>query len=272
MSIESACTIGAIASKKASPASPVSRPIARGQRVRGQGAGREMMTLSNRLRDGSSTSSRRIVNQRMGRERGGHGGGKAVAIDRQRAAGRHLMGVAARAGSASPSPASRDAGRRRRWSRRRPSGTSWSRRVRRSRRSCARRSGGRAASRAGRRARRRGRSARRLPSRRGRRRRYEWGRGSSWGADSRRRAGRHQRRKNARRREPAGAQWRGKLEGGEVAARAKGIRRRARSCGRRTRYRRGRCRGRSARGRTGETARAPTRGNGATDAAWRRSS
>ena len=52
------------------------------------------MTLSQSA-GGSATSSRRISISGCGRERRRDGGGEAVAIDRERAAGRHLVGVAA---------------------------------------------------------------------------------------------------------------------------------------------------------------------------------
>ena len=138
MSMQSRCTIGAMASKNASAFSPVSCAIAaaRAGEVSGPVA---MMTLSHsggRQRDFAALER----DQRMGGQRRRDRRGKAVAVDRQRAAGRHLIGVGGahdqRAEPAHLLMQQADGvvvlDRR--------SGTSSSRRVRHSRRSCARRS------------------------------------------------------------------------------------------------------------------------------------
>ena len=139
MSIESRCTIGAMASKKASASSPVSAADRVGQRRRGEGAGRDDDAVPLRRRQPRSPRARISISG-CAVERRRDGGGKAVAVDRERAAGRHLVGVG-RAHDQRAEPAhllvqqadgvvSRD----------RRSGTSWSRPARRARRSCARRS------------------------------------------------------------------------------------------------------------------------------------
>ena len=92
MSIESRCTIGAMASKKASASSPVSLRDRLGERGRGEGAGGDDDAVPVRGRQ-AATSSRRISISGWACKRRGDGGREAVAIDRQRAAGRHLIGV-----------------------------------------------------------------------------------------------------------------------------------------------------------------------------------
>ena len=52
------------------------------------------MTAAHSAGGRPATSSRAIVIERMRVERGGHGGGEPVPVDRERAAGRHLMRVA----------------------------------------------------------------------------------------------------------------------------------------------------------------------------------
>ena len=94
MSMESRCTIGAMASKKASAPSPVSRPIASASAVRGQRAGRDdhiVPILGRKPRDLAALER----DERMGEDRRLDGFREAVAIDGERAAGRHLMGVGA---------------------------------------------------------------------------------------------------------------------------------------------------------------------------------
>ena len=91
MSIESRCTIGAMASKKASASSPVSLRMAaaRAGEVSGPVA---MMTLS-QSGGGSATSPRSSVISGWASSAADTAAGKAVAVDRERAAGRHLVGV-----------------------------------------------------------------------------------------------------------------------------------------------------------------------------------
>ncbi len=92
MSMDSRCTIGAIASKKASAFSSVSAADGVGQRRRGEGAGRDDDIVPvGRRQAGDLTAG--DLDQGMVLQRLGHGGGKAVAVDRQRAAGGHLVGV-----------------------------------------------------------------------------------------------------------------------------------------------------------------------------------
>ena len=95
MSIVSKWTIGAMASKKASASAPVSSAIASASDGRGQRAGGD-----DRLVPFGGRQAGDLLaldgDQRMRFEPGGHGGGKAVAVDGQRAAGRHLVGVARR--------------------------------------------------------------------------------------------------------------------------------------------------------------------------------
>ena len=90
--MESRCTIGAMASKNASAFSPVSSRIASasGAEVRGPVA---TMTLPQSAGGRPAISSRSISISGWSCERAGDGGRKAVAVDRQRAAGRHLVGV-----------------------------------------------------------------------------------------------------------------------------------------------------------------------------------
>ena len=92
MSIESRCTIGAIASKKASASSPVSARIASASagEVSGPVA---MIDAVPVVRRQAGDFAALDANQRLGGDRRLDRGGKAVAVDRQRAAGRHLMRV-----------------------------------------------------------------------------------------------------------------------------------------------------------------------------------
>ncbi len=92
MSMESRCTIGAMASKKASAASPVSAADGVGEagEVSGPVA---MMTLSHSAGGSAATLAALDRDQRMTVQRRGDGVREAVAIDRERAAGRHLIGV-----------------------------------------------------------------------------------------------------------------------------------------------------------------------------------
>jgi hypothetical protein len=88
MSIESRWTIGAMASKKASESSPVSFQDRLGQGGRGEGAGGDDDAVP--VAGGRpATSSRTMVMSGWAASRG-HGGREAVAVDGQRAAGRHL--------------------------------------------------------------------------------------------------------------------------------------------------------------------------------------
>ena len=170
MSMLSRCTIGAMASKKASASSPVSARIvaARSGEVERAGGDDDAVPFVRRQRHFAA----RERDQRMRGERRRDGGGKTVAVDGKRAAGRHLIGVGRTASPASRAGASRRAAGRRHCVRDRRSGRSSSRRARRSRRSYARRSSAAAASRAASPARRFAPVAMRLPSRRGRRRRH----------------------------------------------------------------------------------------------------
>ncbi len=90
--MESLCTIGAIASKNASAFSSVSSRMASasGAEVRGPVA---TMTLPHSAGGRPAISPRSISISGMVVQRLGDGGRKAVAVDRQRAAGRHLVGV-----------------------------------------------------------------------------------------------------------------------------------------------------------------------------------
>ena len=90
--MESLCTIGAIASKNASAFSSVSSRMASasGAEVRGPVA---TMTLPHSAGGRPAISRAVDLDQRMVVQRLGDGGGKPVAIDRQRAAGGHLVGV-----------------------------------------------------------------------------------------------------------------------------------------------------------------------------------
>ena len=92
MSMESACTIGAMASKNASAFSSVSSRMASasGAEVRGPVA---TMTLPQSAGGRPAISVAVDLDQRMLVQRLGDGGGKPVAVDRQRAAGGHLVGV-----------------------------------------------------------------------------------------------------------------------------------------------------------------------------------
>ena len=90
--MESLCTIGAIASKNASALSSVSSRMASasGAEVRGPVA---TMTLLQSAGGSPAISSRLISISGWSCERPGDGRGKSVAVDRQRAAGRYLVGV-----------------------------------------------------------------------------------------------------------------------------------------------------------------------------------
>ena len=92
MSMESLCTIGAMASKNASAFSSVSSRMASasGAEVRGPVA---TITLPQSAGGRPAISVAVDLDQGMLVQRLGHGGGKTVAIDRQRAAGGHLVGV-----------------------------------------------------------------------------------------------------------------------------------------------------------------------------------
>ena len=131
MSIESRWTIGAMASKKASAPSPVSAPIASASARRGQRAGGDDDAVPVRRRQAGDLAALERDRADAPRTAASTAAREAVAVDRERAAGRHLVGVGAAHDRASPARASRDAARRRRWSRRRRSGTSSSRRARR---------------------------------------------------------------------------------------------------------------------------------------------
>jgi len=91
MSMESRCTIGAMASKKASAPSPVSPPIACAS-AGSQRAGRDdhIVPFGGRQAGDLGALER---NERVGEDRGLDGLGEAVAVDGESAAGRHLMGV-----------------------------------------------------------------------------------------------------------------------------------------------------------------------------------
>ena len=90
--MESLCTIGAIASKNASAFSSVSSRMASasGAEVSGPVA---TMTLRQSAGGRPSISARSISIRGWSLQRLGDGGGKSVAVDRQGAAGRHLVGV-----------------------------------------------------------------------------------------------------------------------------------------------------------------------------------
>ena len=92
--MESLCTIGAIASKNASAFSSVSSRIASasGAEVRGPVA---TMTLRQSARRQAVDFGAADLDPGVVVERPGDGGGKSVAVDRQRAAGGHLVGVGA---------------------------------------------------------------------------------------------------------------------------------------------------------------------------------
>ena len=92
MSIESRWTIGAIASKKASESSPVSARIdsASVAEVSGPVATIDAVPV---LRRQAGDLAALDPNQRLALDRRFDRGRKAVAVDRQRAAGRHLMRV-----------------------------------------------------------------------------------------------------------------------------------------------------------------------------------
>ena len=94
MSIVSKCTIGAIASKKASAVGPGFGPDRFGERRRRQrarGDDRLVPVGGRQARDFLATDG----DERMRFEPRRHRRGKAVAVHRERAAGRHLVGVAA---------------------------------------------------------------------------------------------------------------------------------------------------------------------------------
>ena len=90
--MESRCTIGAMASKNASAFSPVSSRMASasGAEVRGPVA---TMTLPQSGGRQAGDLGAVDLDQGMVVQRLGDGSGKSVAVDRQRAAGRHLVGV-----------------------------------------------------------------------------------------------------------------------------------------------------------------------------------
>ena len=90
--MESRCTIGAMASKNASASSSVSSRIASasGAEVRGPVA---TMTLRQSAGGRPPISAAADLDQGMLVQRLGDGGGKSVAVDRQRAAGGNLVGV-----------------------------------------------------------------------------------------------------------------------------------------------------------------------------------
>jgi hypothetical protein len=94
MSIESRCTIGAIASKKARSVSPVRPAHGVRQHRRGEGTGRDdhLVPVGRRQRDLLAPH----LDQRMRLDLRRDRGGKSVAVDRERTAGRHLVRVAAR--------------------------------------------------------------------------------------------------------------------------------------------------------------------------------
>ena len=96
MSIVSKWTIGAMASKKASASAPVASAIASASdgAVRGPVA---MIAWSQSAGGRPGDLLAGDGDQRMRLEPGGDGGRKAVAVDGERAAGRHLVGVAGRA-------------------------------------------------------------------------------------------------------------------------------------------------------------------------------
>ena len=92
MSIESRCTIGAIASKKASAPSPVSRPIASASASGGERPGGDddiVPVVGRQAGDLVALDGyeRMAENGRFDAVR------EAVAVDRERAPGRHLMRV-----------------------------------------------------------------------------------------------------------------------------------------------------------------------------------
>ena len=93
MSIDSRYAIGAMASKKASSASPVSAPMAsaRAGEVRGPVA---TMTWSHSVRRQPGDLAALDCDERVRFERRRDRVREAVAVDRERAAGRDLMGVA----------------------------------------------------------------------------------------------------------------------------------------------------------------------------------
>jgi hypothetical protein len=94
MSMLSRCTIGAMASKKASASSPVSWRIASASGRRGQRAGGDDDAVPvGRRQAGDFLADDR--DQRMRFERAVTACRKAVAVDGQRAAGRHLLASAA---------------------------------------------------------------------------------------------------------------------------------------------------------------------------------
>ena len=109
MSMLSRCTTGAIASKKARSASPLSAPIpaASAGEVSGPVA---TMTLSQSSGGRPSTSSRRSSYQRMTGDPLGDGGGKRFAVDGERPAGRHLVSVRGAQHERAHPNASHDAG------------------------------------------------------------------------------------------------------------------------------------------------------------------
>ncbi len=130
-----------MASKNASAASPVSAPIASASA--GEVSGPVAMTTLSHRRRQTGNFFAADLDQWLGFECRGDRGGKAVAVDRQRAARRQLVGVGRAASPASRAGASLHAAGRRRSPARRRSGTSSNRRARPIARSCARRSSAR---------------------------------------------------------------------------------------------------------------------------------
>ena len=82
-----------MASKKASSVSPVSAPDGLGEGRGGEGAGRDddLVPLGRRQPGDLAALDR---DERVRRQRRRDGGREAVAVDRERPAGRHLVGVA----------------------------------------------------------------------------------------------------------------------------------------------------------------------------------
>ena len=163
MSIVSRWTIGAIASKKARSASPVTARIAsaRAGEVSGPVA---MITASQSAGGRPAISSRTMLDQRVGGKRRGDMLCEAVAIDGERAARRHFMRIGGGEDQRVRAGAFRGGGCRWRSSADHRRGRNSSRRVRRNRRSDAPASFATGAFRAARPAARAGRSARQLPS------------------------------------------------------------------------------------------------------------
>ena len=128
-SIELRCTIGAIASKRRA------RPRRCSSRIASASAGEvsgpvAMITLSHSA-GGAPISARCDLDERFGFERRRDLRGKAVAVDRERAAGGQLVGIGGTHDQRAAAGAFRHAARRSRCPRHRRSGTSSNRRVRR---------------------------------------------------------------------------------------------------------------------------------------------